>query len=160
MTPQANDPLASLRDIHLPPPVTSWIPAPGWWMVALSLIAIALLAFYAKRQRQRSAQRMALREIDLIVAETTELQELATGFSELLRRAAILRFGATQVASLHGHQWEQFLTTHSKGLEPPVFALLAEAPYAPPQIVGSAIETIATREQLITETRRWIRRNL
>ena len=158
MTAPANDPLANLRDIHLPAPISSWVPAPGWWMLALLLAATFLLVFYVRRHRQRSAQRIALRELDSLVATASGLQSLATGFSELLRRSAIHRFGANQVASLHGREWEQFLQAHSDNLKVPVFALLAEAPYAPPPTSPS--ESTPTQEQLITETRRWIRRNL
>jgi hypothetical protein len=101
---------------------------------------------------------MALRELDQLVADASGLQELATGFSELLRRAAILRFGASDVASLHGQAWEQFLRAHGENSPEPVFALLAEAPYAPQ--ADPVASNDATREQLITATRRWIRRNL
>ncbi|MDP7406676.1 MAG: DUF4381 domain-containing protein, partial [SAR324 cluster bacterium] len=27
------DPLAALRDVHLPPAVSWWPPAPGWWII-------------------------------------------------------------------------------------------------------------------------------
>ena len=158
MNAPATDPLASLRDIHLPAPISSWIPAPGWWILALLAVAACLLVVYVRRQRQRSAQRMALRELDQLVADASGLQELATGFSELLRRAAILRLGASDVASLHGQAWEQFLRAHGENSPEPVFALLAEAPYAPQ--ADPVASNDATREQLITATRRWILRNL
>jgi len=32
------NPLVNLKDIHLPPPVSFWPPAPGWWILALLMI--------------------------------------------------------------------------------------------------------------------------
>ena len=32
------NPLVNLKDIHLPPPVSFWPPAPGWWILAVLLI--------------------------------------------------------------------------------------------------------------------------
>ena len=159
MTPQASDPLANLRDIHLPDPITSWVPAPGWWILALALIGLCFLAAYLRRRRQQSARRAALLELDMLVAGTSELQDLATHFSALLRRAAIVRFGAQAVASLHGGAWVEFLRSHSDSLQDPVGTLLADAPYSPRSDGGPPTDQ-ATREQLIAETRLWIRRNL
>jgi hypothetical protein len=34
--------LAQLADIHLPEAVSFWPPAPGWWILALILLGIAL----------------------------------------------------------------------------------------------------------------------
>ena len=50
------DPLAQLRDIHLPEAVGWWPPAPGWWILALVLIlatAFAIRYLVTRRQRQR-----------------------------------------------------------------------------------------------------------
>ncbi|HAU18090.1 MAG TPA: DUF4381 domain-containing protein, partial [Marinobacter adhaerens] len=38
MNPQ--DPLSQLRDIHLPETGGLWPPAPGWWVLAILLIAV------------------------------------------------------------------------------------------------------------------------
>ena len=43
MQPAQPDPLAELRDIHLPGPIEVWPPALGWWLVAI-LLSCALLA--------------------------------------------------------------------------------------------------------------------
>ena len=39
------DPLAQLRDIHLPGPVESWPPAIGWWIL-LAIILLLVLAVF------------------------------------------------------------------------------------------------------------------
>ena len=102
---------------------------------------------------------MALRELDVLVATSVDLQQLATGFSALLRRVAIVRYGAGAVASLHGKAWAEFLQSHSDSLQASVGDLLAQAPYAPEDPTNQPSPEAATREQLILETRQWIRRN-
>ena len=51
---QGLDMLNQLRDIHAPPAVAWWPPAPGWWVwvgVAL-LIVVLLVVFYRRRHRR------------------------------------------------------------------------------------------------------------
>jgi len=36
------NPLINLKDIHLPPAVAIWPPAPGWWIVAVVLLLIVV----------------------------------------------------------------------------------------------------------------------
>ena len=37
------DPLAQLRDIHLPEPVSWWPPALGWWLVAMTVMTLLIV---------------------------------------------------------------------------------------------------------------------
>ena len=48
------DPLAQLRDIHLPEPIGWWPPAPGWWLLAL--VFLSALIYVALWWRQRRAR--------------------------------------------------------------------------------------------------------
>lgn len=45
------NPLDQLRDIHLPPPVSWWPPAPGWWILALLAAFSCLMLGYRLRRR-------------------------------------------------------------------------------------------------------------
>lgn len=49
MTPE---PLAQLRDIHLPEAVGWWPPAPGWWLLALLLVAALVYGLLWWRRRR------------------------------------------------------------------------------------------------------------
>jgi len=58
---QGADPLAQLRDIHIPDSVSWWPPAPGWWgLVVIIFVAMVLVWLWRRRRRQRSCQRAAL----------------------------------------------------------------------------------------------------
>ncbi|HAD08873.1 MAG TPA: hypothetical protein DCF62_05290 [Porticoccaceae bacterium] len=47
-----SDPLAQLRDIHLPEAIGWWPPAPGWWLLTLLLIAALGYALWWWRRRR------------------------------------------------------------------------------------------------------------
>jgi Domain of unknown function (DUF4381) len=107
----ATDPadLANLRDIVLPPVVPYWPPAPGWWIVAATLLAMALLLFARSvmRHRRNAYRRTALRELEAIgpIRDGAAAQHL----SAVLKRVALVTFGREQVASLSGQSWLAFL---------------------------------------------------
>jgi hypothetical protein len=104
MTPQS-DALSALRDIHLPDTVGLWPLAPGWWLLAAALFALAIFFFARSRARRRSPARAALSLVEDLSQRFDEDHDtvaLATGLSEVLRRIALVRFGRNSAAPLHG----------------------------------------------------------
>jgi hypothetical protein len=128
--------LTQLRDIHLPPSVSWWPPAPGWWIVGVILLVSALCAVVLIRRRIANRwRREALRELDTLraarLAQRQRPQASLNGLSVLLRRVAISRFPRDEVASLHGGPWLAFLdrTFGQSGTFQPVGRLLSSGPY-------------------------------
>ena len=163
---QNADPLAQLRDIHLPDPVSAWPPAPGWWLIGgLLLAATAALLYYGRRhylgQRYRRA---AIRELDSLYRQYQHRADTAAylqALNILLRRVAVHGLGCRQAAGLTGEAWLRLLDSVS-GPRGPRFsqgtgALLAAAPYQRPQqlakIDGEAIGALHRLSRL------WIRKH-
>jgi hypothetical protein len=134
-----------LKDIHLPPAVSAWPPAPGWWIAAFLLIAAVAFAVYLfVRHRRRTAYRRAAlveaRECHNRFQQHQDKLQLAADCSALLRRVAVAAYG-TQAAGIAGTQWMQFLEERMRAKNfrskttAPVFGGLApallEAPYRP-----------------------------
>ena len=53
-------PLDALKDIHLPPAISWWPPAPGWWLLAA--LELGLLWWLAKLARQNHRRRLFSRQ--------------------------------------------------------------------------------------------------
>lgn len=95
--------LQNLRDIVEPPAVSSWPWAPGWWIVvAVSVTGLAVLGYKALvAWRANAYRREALRELQ--VATT------ASDVSTILKRTALSAWPRSQVASLTGTAWCEWL---------------------------------------------------
>ncbi len=145
MTP-AHDPLAALRDIHLPPPISWWPPAPGWWLLSGGVIVAALLLWWwrSRRRQQGAAQqgapltrgevvRLALAELDQLSA-AGDPSARAQALSALLRRVVLqLADREAQVAGLTGEAWLAWLDGQwdRDDFSAGDGRLLIEAPYRP-----------------------------
>jgi hypothetical protein len=108
--------LSQLRDIHLPPPVPWWPPAPGWWaLLAMVLILSALGGWIYVLRRRGRWRGAALEELARLRGAAPELafREL----SVLLRRVAISRFPRHEAAALTGEAWLSFLDRGLGGTE-------------------------------------------
>lgn len=134
------NPLAGLKDIHLPPPPSWWPPAWGWWLATILLLAIII--FLSQKWRRRQARlrpiKLALKELktfDFSVTDTCQRQLLLQQVSALIRRFSLAFFQGTEIADLCGQPWLDFLCENSgkvdrvtlrKDLSP-----LTLGPYAP-----------------------------
>ncbi len=151
------DPLAGLRDIHLPPPVSWWPPAPGWWLLA-ALVVLATagaLWWWRRRHRAGALRRAALTELGRIHErhrQSGDDQRLVQDLSRLLRRVALSRWPRERVSGLTGRAWLAFLdqVMEDRPFEEGSGRVLAEAPYRP----GVQVDA----EALVALVRRWIER--
>lgn len=108
------DPLAQLRDIHLPQAVSWWPPAIGWWLLAVLLLAglLALCWWLLRRHRASAYRRQARHELDTVFAswqadgDTVRYLQSING---VLKRVALQSFRRDRVARLSGSAWFEFL---------------------------------------------------
>lgn len=134
------DPLAQLRDIHLPDSVTGWPPSLAWWLLLLlSLVIITLLLrLLLQRYRARAYRRAAQSELRQIHQAWQQEQDDSNYLQQLngvLKRVALLSFPATDVAALSSDNWCRFLDQQWQRPPPTHFTDtgLALAVYSPAQ---------------------------
>jgi hypothetical protein len=94
--------LSNLRDIVVPPAVSFWPPALGWWMVGAACV---IAAGFAVAATVRHWLRNAYRREALRALEGADGRDI----SAILKRAALAAFPREQVASLNGVAWLAFL---------------------------------------------------
>lgn len=150
-----NASLDALRDIHLPPPPGVWPPAPGWWLVALAILASGLALRWRSASRRRPL-RAALDEIDRLAGAyrlDADAVQLASGISAVLRRYAHLRFPDATTAGLTGADWLRFLDERggNGAFRDGPGAALASLPY---RAVGAV-----DADGLVALARRWLEAN-
>ena len=144
-----------LRDIHLPDPISWWPPAPGWWLLALGVLAVAIIVFTRLRRPKpgRSVKADSRLRLESLVREYDQhrdAQRLLGDLSSLLRRVSLSFYDRTQIASLTGEAW---LAQLDRALGGDDFSrgagrALAAGPYRPNPQVDSA--------GLLALCRRWI----
>lgn len=118
----AADPLASLKDIHLPPPVPNWPIAPGWIVIYCLIITLIGLYIYhqVRRYLQNHYQREALQlllDIQQSFRKKKSLSEATSALNTLLKRIALIYYPRAQVAELHSQAWIDFLNQTGEGID-------------------------------------------
>ncbi len=133
-----SQPLAKLRDIHLPEPISWWPMAPGWYLI-LSLAIISMLVLFYFLRRRFMNGRAKFQALCLLAIYYEEYQREGNSqvscmkVSELLRRVALVYFPREQVASLQGEPWLAFLTNSANDIDFYAFRdCLLEFPYKQP----------------------------
>ncbi len=116
------DPLAQLRDIHLPDSVGFWPPAPGWWILAFLILAVIVIALVKTlRYKQQNRYRLkALQSLNLAweaYQKDKQVQDYLFQLSQLLKRTALSAYPQLMVNSFHGQQWLAFLDRTNNSAE-------------------------------------------
>ncbi len=124
-----------LRDIHLPGDPSFWPLAPGWWLLLILVLLIgAWLVFkLLHRMRQKKHQQQILNEYTQL--ETKLLNnpnnEAIANINIFLRRLAISKYPRSDIASLTGANWLQFLdeSGNTQEFSKGIGRILVDAPY-------------------------------
>ncbi len=153
------DLLERMHDLAMPEPI-GWIPqTDGWWvllgwLVGLSLIGAVQWSAHRRRNRYRHealAHLQRLVQDDAANITSSGAAHSATLVAELVKRTALTAYPRTEVASLYGDDWADFLIRTGQG-DPVIESAarkLATAAYTP----GIRTEEIAPCAE------RWIRRH-
>lgn len=112
------DPLAQLRDIHLPDPVSAWPPAPGWWIVAFLILAAlgAYIIFRVIQYRRNAYRRAAINALQAAwqnyaqnpsqnPATSQQAQSYLQAVNEILKRCALHAYPRVGVERMQGKKW-------------------------------------------------------
>lgn len=122
-----------LRDIHLPEEIGWWPPALGWWLAA---VLVPLLIWLSIKLYKRLTRNTALKTAKKILLEikrdnTLDDFDKLCRLSVLLRRVAISLAPRSEVASLTGLAWLEYLDGSMQGnpFSQGVGKHLIESPY-------------------------------
>lgn len=124
-----------LRDIHLPGDPSFWPLAPGWWLLLILVLLIGawLVLKLLRRMRQKKHQQQILNEYTVL--ETKLLNnpnnEAIANINIFLRRLAISKYPRSDIASLTGANWLQFLdeSGNTQEFSKGIGRILVDAPY-------------------------------
>lgn len=168
LSPDVQQALSQLRDIQLPPPVSFWPLAPGYYLLLLMLLLIALGVYLIYKHREQNRWRRnaltQLKEIEDRFRENNQKRVLAAQLNTLLKSVVLARqarlsitstqASAKECAGLSGTAWVDYLCSVSLKDKQPVnqaaLHCLRDAPYQPAPDFDTA--------SLLEEAKRWIQK--
>ena len=146
------DPLSTLRDVHLPPEISWWPLAPGWW--GLLAMFISIFGFFVWYWLVTRRKRLLIKQVKTKL-ENIEYSFLGSGnsieafraLSVLLRRVVLTLCKDFRVGALKGSRWIDFLN-HLTGSKLNSLEMLVTTPFVK--------KTNEDPLQLIDEIRNWL----
>mgnify|MGYP000116362494 CR=1 FL=1 len=150
-----NDPLSQLADIHLPPTVSQWPPAYGWWLLTCALLiaitlAIRWLLIHRRKKQYKVEAISILNNIQQQFQSDDNCLTALEAINSLLKQTCMTHYGRHETAGLNGDAWLSFLdrTGNTKDFSKGPGRSLTYALYAP--------NPIAPITELIEITKKWI----
>ena len=161
MTMPEQDPLAQLRDIHMPEAVSIWPPAPGWWLLAIVIIVgITYLTYrIIRHKRDNRYRKLALAQLAKIDLTTRDSAQFLQQLNRLLKQTALAAAPTTNVAGLSGQHWLHFLdqTANTSAFSEGIGKVLMHGPYQ--QDADSSIDHSFDKQALKELVHNWIRQH-
>jgi Ca-activated chloride channel family protein len=143
-----------MHDLVMPQKIAMLPQTSGWIVVGLWLLGMTVLLVMkvVVRYRENRYRREALKSLHRLRSQTeadstSEAQEIAV----LLKRTALAAYPRTRVASLHGSDWAEFLTTTTN--DDPAVASAA------PSLGRSSYDPDADSADLYDGAEAWIRKH-
>lgn len=108
------DPLAQLRDIHLPETISTWPPALGWWLVLFVVAGlVGFGVYYLLRKYLHSAYRRAalhmLKKINDDYQQHNNAKQWLNEITQLLKRTCMKAYPKAEFVELSGIEWLDYL---------------------------------------------------
>jgi len=108
------DLLEQLRDIHSAPAVSWWPPAPGWWVLAILVLAVLfwvgrrLLARYRIHQRRRQMLGW-IDHLNATIDPDKDPHAYLSTLNRVFKVVALRAFPTQQCAAMAGQEWAEFI---------------------------------------------------
>ncbi len=111
--------LKGLRELQIPEQVPLWPQTLGWWLVLAGLLfwmfryCLKLSKrYWRNRYRRLAIQQLSVLRLRISAGDNSGLRLLP----ELVKATALQSFPRTDVASLYGDEWEEFLDSSYSGV--------------------------------------------
>lgn len=118
MVTNPQNPLSELKPLHLPPEVSIWPLAIGWYIVLAIIVLVIVISWWLYSKRQKIQQtRNEINQLWLTI-ETDYLAnrspEIIAIINVFLKRVAVKSFADKNPQLLSGNEWLHFLDNSGK----------------------------------------------
>ncbi|PMG51770.1 DUF4381 domain-containing protein [Shewanella sp. 10N.286.52.B9] len=147
--PQINPALMQMEDIVLPQPISQLPIAPGYWLVAIIIIAAGVITFIKLRKRAKyhAPRKAALAQLQQLDINDSQYP---SQINSLLKRTALSYLPRQDFAQLDGDQWFKWLELRLPQAEQGQIGLLLAKRY---QACGL---NAAEKQQLFKLAKSWL----